>query len=523
MEEQLELFPLNYAESGNTNQLLPVPGDEPLAGERNTDGCTFLPAAGNRNNGGTSMNNVGSNGNYWSSQQYNSSNGQNFNFNGSNYNLNNNNRNNGQSVRCCLPASTESQNTSFPVFQLSKEQLLVDLFKAYYEARRHKRNTLNQLKFEMNLEENLVTLRDELTERTYKVGRSTCFIIEDPKKREIFASDFRDRVVHHLVYNYIMPIFDSTFIDDSYSCRKGKGTLYGIHRLAHHVRSCSQNYAHDCYVMKMDIQGYFMNINRNNLLNMVNEELEKYALQQSPDGKKWVEILDYGLILFLLKEIILTDPTKNCIIKGQKSNWDGLPANKSLFHTPHDCGLPIGNLTSQLFSNIYLNKLDQFVKRKLREKHYGRYVDDFYIVSRVRARLEIHKETIREFLNEKLGLVLHPQKTKIERMAYGITYLGIYVKPHRVYLDNKTLKRVTRKVGMVLRMTDEKLLQSSVNSYLGYMKHFKCGKIKQRLFAGKPHLEHFGTFTGYYDKFCLHKPVTERIADASRIVMGKAG
>lgn len=198
-------------------------------------------------------------------------------------------------------------------------------------------------------------------------------------------------------------------------------------------------------------------------------------------------------------------------------------ANKSLFRTPHDCGLPIGNLTSQLFSNIYLNRLDQFVKRTLGEKHYGRYVDDFYIVSRNRARLEIHKETIREFLSEELGLVLHPLKTKIERTAYGISYLGIYAKPHRGYLDNKTLKRVVRKIRIVLRMTDGNQLLSSVNSYLGYMKHFKCGKIKERLFAGKSELERFGTFTGHFDKFCLLKPATEIVAEVPRIMMDKTG
>lgn len=512
---QLELFSLNYAESGNTNQLLSVPGDEPLAEERNTDGCSlFLPAAGNRNNGGTSMNNVGSNGNYWSSQQYNSSNGQNFNFNSSNYNLNNNNRNNGFTVRCCLPASTiKDQKSPFPVFHITKEQLLIDLFKAYYDARRHKRNTGNQLKFEVNLEENLVRLRDELIDYTYKVGRSTCFIIEDPKKREIFAADFRDRVVHHLVYNYIMPIFERTFITDSYSCRKGKGVLFGIQRLAHHVRSCSQNYSYTCYVLKMDIQGYFMNINRIRLLEIVKEELQKYALQKSPSGEKWREILDYELISYLLKEIILTDPTLNCIIKGSKSNWNGLPANKSLFHTPHDCGLPIGNLTSQLFSNIYLNKLDQYVKRKLRGKHYGRYVDDFYIVSRNRAQLEIHKEMIRDYLKEELGLVLHPKKTVIENAFYGITYLGAYVKPYRSYLDNKTRRRIFRKIDAFYQITDKNRLLAGINSYLGYMKHFKSRKMKEKLFAHKEYWKPFGTFETAYSKFVLFPPVGKGCAN----------
>lgn len=393
--EQLDLFSTNYAESGNTNQPPSALGEEPFTEECNTDGCPlFLPAAGNRNNnegsGTTATNNAGTNGNYWSSDAYNSSYGYNLNFNSGNANVNNNNKTYGFPVRCVKAFTNERTCHSFPVFTINKSQLLIDLFKAYYDARRHKRNTRNQLLFEVNLEENLVNLRDELMERTYKVGRSTCFIIEDPVKREIFAADFRDRVVHHLVYNYIMPVFEKTFITDSYSCRKGKGTLYGVKRLEHHVRSCTNNYNNMAYALKMDIQGYFMNINRKRLLDNVMKDLMNYSCRKSDTGQCWGRKLDYSLIFFLLEEIILADPTKNCIIKGKKSDWYGLPDNKSLFKTPADCGLPIGNLTSQLFSNIYLNRLDQMIKRQLREKHYGRYVDDSYIINRCYAVLRMH-------------------------------------------------------------------------------------------------------------------------------------
>lgn len=502
-EQQLDLFSPSYAEPGNTNQLSPVPDEKSLAGKCNTDDCfTFLPAAGYRNSNG-SMNNEGTNGNYWSRTPNDSNNGYNLNFNSSNCNVNNNNRNNGQSVRC-VKAFTEGAAPSLPVFTITKDQLLVDLLRAYYDARKHKRNTRNQLKFEVNLEENLVALRDELLAHTYKVGRSTCFIIEDPVKREIFAADFRDRVVHHLVYNYIAPIFERTFITDSYSCRKGKGTLYGVKRLEHHIRTCSQNYTRPCYVMKMDIQGYFMNINRNELLVTVKEELLKFAPRKSDvAGKRWGEKLDYELILGLLEEIILTDPTQNCIIKGKKSDWDGLPPNKSLFHTPAACGLPIGNLTSQLFSNIKLNRLDQFVKRELREAHYGRYVDDFFLVSRNRSVLKEHLKTLRTFLAEEMGLTLHPKKTVVADVRYGISYLGIFVKPYRLYIDNKTLRRIKRKTNLLHLCTNAELLRASVNSYLGYLKHLKCTKIKKALFEGKEYLKKFGEFDWGYSKFEL--------------------
>lgn len=138
-------------------------------------------------------------------------------------------------------------------------------FRAYYDARKHKRNTHSQLEFEFNLEENLVKLYEELRDRTYKVGRSVCFITGNSVKREVFAAHFRDRVVHHLLYNYTAPIFERTFIADSYSCRKGMGTLYGVQRFEHHLRACSDNWKRSCYVLKLDIRGYFMHIVRQKL------------------------------------------------------------------------------------------------------------------------------------------------------------------------------------------------------------------------------------------------------------------
>lgn len=504
--EQLDLFSTNYAESGNTSQPSSAPGEEPFAKECNTAGClVFLPAAGSRT--GSSYYRVGTNGFYWSATANSTvaRDAYRLDFSAGGWVLPASSWYNGLSLRCAQE-SAKGSAPSFPVFQITKEQLLVDLFKAYYDARKHKRNTRNQLRFEMNLEENLVNLRDELYERTYKVGRSTCFIIEDPVKREIFAADFRDRVVHHLVYNYIMPIFERTFIADSYSCRKGKGTLYGVKRLEHHIRSCSKNYTTTVYALKMDIQGYFMNINRKRLLATVKEDLMKYSRRKSDTGQCWGEKLDYSLILFLLEEIILTDPTQNCIIKGKKSDWDGLPDNKSLFKTPADCGLPIGNLTSQLFSNIYLNRLDQLIKRQLREKHYGRYVDDSYIINHCYATLRMHKETIRQCLREELGLTLHPKKSKIVRCCIGIDFLGIFVKPHRRYISNRTKRRIFRKSGPLLQCMDAEKLRAGINSYLGYMKHFKCGKIKERLFSGKSQLALLGEFIEHYSKFCLLQP-----------------
>ncbi len=136
------------------------------------------------------------------------------------------------------------------------------MFQAYYDARKNKRKTINQLKFELEYEKNLFELYDEIIENRYKPKRSIAFIVNKPVKREIFAADFRDRVVHHLIFNYISPIFEKTFINDSYSCRVGKETHYGIKRIDKFIRSCSENYQKDCYILKLDITGYFMAINK---------------------------------------------------------------------------------------------------------------------------------------------------------------------------------------------------------------------------------------------------------------------
>ena len=138
------------------------------------------------------------------------------------------------------------------------EQLRNDLFRAYEDARKNKRNTIAQLEFEKDAEHNLIELYHELLDGSYVPGKSICFLTHFPVLREVFASQFRDRVVHHLLFNYIAPIFEKTFIYDSYSCRKEKGTLFGVERLEHHIRSCTNNYTHTAYILKLDIQGYFM-------------------------------------------------------------------------------------------------------------------------------------------------------------------------------------------------------------------------------------------------------------------------
>jgi len=234
--------------------------------------------------------------------------------------------------------------------------LLADLFRAYYDARKNKRKTINALKFELEYEKNLFALFREIKDRTYKIGPSTCFVVDRPVKREIFAADFRDRIIHHLIFNYINPIFEKHFIKDSYSCRLGKGTSFGIQRVDYFLRACSENYQKDCWILKLDIRGYFMSMDRNILYRKIERRFGKLKNMD----------FDRDLILYLIRTIIFNDPTKNCYVKGSRENWVGLPKSKSLFFSKKNKGFPIGNLTSQLFGNIYLDEFDHFVKENLK-------------------------------------------------------------------------------------------------------------------------------------------------------------
>ena len=367
-------------------------------------------------------------------------------------------------------------------FTLTKERLLHDLYIAFYDARKHKASKSCVVEFERNLKSNLEELCDSLYERKYTPLPSNCFIVNYPKKREIFAARFRDRVVHHLYYNYTSNLFERTFVQDSYSCIKGRGTHYGIKRLQSHIKKASQNYTNDCYVLKLDIRGYFMNINRN-ILNEVSRKtilkISKHKVNRH-GTLRWHDIMDIDFVLWLTSTIVMLDPTIGCNFASKKSEWIGLERNKSLFWTASCCGLPIGNLTSQLFSNVYLNAFDQFVKRTLKIKYYGRYVDDAYVVLFDKGLVQKLSMCMRNYLKEKLELELHMGKLRLLNARHGVEFLGGYTKPFRTYLSSRTLERVkTRLIGK-----DGGLLET-INSYLGMMRHYSSFNLRYNLFINK--------------------------------------
>ena len=364
--------------------------------------------------------------------------------------------------------------------EIDRDKITLDLFQAYFDARKNKRNTINALAFEKHLEANLFALANEIIERKYIPKPSICFIVNKPVKREIFAADFRDRVVHHFIYNYISPIFEKTFINDSYSCRKGKGTHYGIKRIDHFIRSCSQNYSKDCYILKLDIKGYFMAMNKSLLYEKVENELTR--------NKNKVDF-DLELVLYLIEKTIFNDPKENCIIKGKKEDWVGLPPTKSLFHAQPNCGLPIGNLTSQLFGNIYMNEFDHWVKKELYIKHYGRYVDDFVLIHERKDYLQSIIPKLSNYLLSTLKLTLHPDKIYLQHYSKGVKYLGAVIKPHKTYIANRTKGNFYNAIEKQNQIAynhkptkeEQQAFQSSMNSYLGIMKHYKTYKLRKEM------------------------------------------
>lgn len=386
---------------------------------------------------------------------------------------------------------------------IDSEQLLLDLFQAYYDARKHKRNTRSAVAFEMNYESNLFQLHEELISWTYIISPSISFVINDPVQREIFAADFRDRIIHHLIYNYIYEIFDHQFIYDSYSCRLQKWTHFGIQRIDHFIRSCTDNYSRDVYILKLDIKWFFMHIDKHILFNQIEKTLSE---------KKDTLRIDYNFLIKLIQQVIFHDATKDCNIKWKTSDWNWLPADKSLFYSSDNTGLAIGNLTSQLFANIYLDCLDKYIKYDLWFQYYGRYVDDFVIIGADKQKVLAAIPMIRDFLHETLHLTLHPKKIYFQHYSKWVQFLGTYIKPYRSYIRKRTIGNFYQRIQNIntllhprheITSETKEYIMSVINSYLWTMKHYQTYNIRKKMFRTiSPRFWNYFTLTIWADKIC---------------------
>lgn len=362
---------------------------------------------------------------------------------------------------------------------LTDEIALEDIFQAYYDCRKNKRRTINALAFELNFEQELIRLWREINSGKYRIGRSIAFVVQKPVQREVFAADFRDRIVHHLIINKLNPLFEEYFSDGSYSCRAGRGTLYGVRNIAAAVKECSAGYTRDCYILKLDIRSFFMSIDKNILYQMLHAFItEKY---RQPDQR---------IILSLVRRIVYYNPEDACIIKGRRSDWNGLPCHKSLFWPSRHCGLPIGNLTSQVFANFYLDRLDKFVTEELGFKYYGRYVDDFILIHPNKKALLEARQKIDVFLQMKLKLKLHPQKFYLQHYSKGVKFIGAVIKPNRIYIGNRTKGNLYHKIytmmpelakGIQPLLDGLAKFSACVNSYIGFMRHYNTYNLRVKI------------------------------------------
>ncbi len=337
----------------------------------------------------------------------------------------------------------------------------VALVQAYLDCRRHKRNTGSALLFEQALESNLWTLYQRLCDGTYRPGRSICFVITRPKPREVWAAEFTDRIVHHLLYNHIASRFHASFDAGSCACIPGRGTLYAANRLAAGVRSITENGTRPAWYLQLDLANFFVSIDKHVL---------RAQLARKVHEPFW---------LWLANTILFHDPREDVEVRGSRELLRLVPPHKSLFSAPADTGLPIGNLSSQFFANVLLDALDQHLKHQLRMRHYVRYVDDFVMLHHDREALAAAHRDIEQFLPQRLHLVLNPRKTILQPVARGIDFAGHLINPHRHILRRTTVRTALHRLETM--PADE--LHAAGNSYLGMVRQATHSHHDQVLIA----------------------------------------
>ena len=347
---------------------------------------------------------------------------------------------------------------------------LQEVYEAYLECRKRKRSTESCALFEQNEMANIYKLYEELNAGTYTIGYSNTFCVTRPKVREIFAADFRDRIVHHLLIMRLGPLFEQFFIEDSYNCRKGKGTDYGVRR----ALQLSKKYK-DGWVLICDMQGFFMSIDKKILA----EKLETFIRENYIRS-------DVENVVTLTKLIVLHKPQHKCIKKGNLSLWKQLSKDKSLFTNNQNCGLAIGNLTSQIFANFYLLSFDLFKHLDLKLEG-GGYADDDQSFSMDETLLLDALPKFRQFLEKNLKVKLHPNKVYIQPVKRGFKFIGSVIKNGRVYVGNRTVGNAINLIQAYNRRPIESFpieeFVQRYNSYMGFMVHKKSYRIRLKLWT----------------------------------------
>ncbi|MBI2325851.1 group II intron reverse transcriptase domain-containing protein [Candidatus Collierbacteria bacterium] len=352
---------------------------------------------------------------------------------------------------------------------------LENLLYAYAQAQQDNRYKRKICAFTFSLEENLFDLRWELSRGLYVPRPYTYFMLHDPKTRSIAAPNFRDRVVQHALVNVIQPLFERQFIYDSYACRTNKGTHFAAKRLKKFLMAARSFHGKDTpiYVLQCDIRKFFQSVSWDILLKIIGKTI---SCQKTVSLIKTIVTTHHNVVPAqtpLCSQLSLFSSSEN-------------PAETSI-SVAQRTGLPIGNLTSQLFANVYLNALDHFIKDRLRIRWYGRYMDDFFVLHHDRAYLKQLCDTINTFLQQKLHLCLHPKKLTIKNVSSGVPFVGYRIFYDHVLVRGNTLRRIERSYRSKVkqakhgRLTSQKLAQTKA-SIIGHFKHANSYGLTKKLF-----------------------------------------
>lgn len=304
---------------------------------------------------------------------------------------------------------------------------LDSIFDAWTKFRRGKSGKIEIIIFELHLEDNLFRLCNDLQSGKYKHSKYEYFQIFDNKKRDIYKANIRDRIVHQIIFDYLISLYDVGFISDSYASRKRKGQYRAINAFRYFIKLALSN-SKRCFVLKCDVRKYFDNIDQDILFNIITEKIS------------------CDRTLFVIKEII-----------------------SSYVFSDFKKGIPLGNITSQIFANIYLDLLDRYIKKELRFRYYVRYNDDFVIISSSNKKLQLARESITVFVKRKLLLDIPFEKTSIRKISWGVDFLGYTILPTAVLLRNKTKSKMLANVNF-----------QNVDSYFGILTHCNSFNLKQK-------------------------------------------
>ena len=373
-----------------------------------------------------------------------------------------------------------------------------DMFEAYYQCLKHKGSSPSTINYMLDHRQDLIRLVDEINSRTYYPTTSITFVVTKPKYREVFAANFRDRVVHHLIAMRVEPLLEEIFGERTFNCRKEKGVLFGIDMLKEDIRKCSENYTKSCWLMRLDLRGFFMSIDKRLLDQLLYDFITRYYFGPDKDD-----------ILWLTHVVVMHRPELDCERRSSMERWNHLPPNKSLFTNGEDCGLAIGNLPSQLFANFLLNLLDWYLEKELGFEFHGRYVDDFYIVHRNKRKMLRSVPKIRQMLAERCHVELHPDKFYIQHYSKGIKFTGAVVKFGRVYPAKRTVGNYISaiyKLNHFKNLDDIRKGIQSINSYLGILRHMDSYAIRRKvLMMMSEDVWKYVYIRGHFEVLCLKK------------------